>query len=494
VRIPYPERIPLHGVAVFAAFLFAIQILEGTALYFAVGSALFLLIATFAFNVAGGLTRASGAYVFFYALLVVLVGLFYKAFLGEPAQSNLLDPRTTIEVYVGGVSGMLAAVVVSRRFTRKSGLLQEVLKDSLMYRASIGCMLFGSAGPFLIGMLGSAPLQTAFGQLNQLISLGIIIGVVSQIRRSGGTRSLNLPIFLGMAYSFTFYGVLGFSKQGLLTPLLCWFLPVCALRFRLSVFQVAACAAGAFVVFYYLVPFSQYGRRFVVDGQSLGERAQVAFRVLENPQESRQGFAADQTQGFSLRYYDQPQGFWDRLNFVAVDDALINVTDQGKVFGYLPLKIGFLNVIPRVLWPGKSNIGGFGYMYLREITGVSNEGDENVGIAFSPTSEAYHMGKWVGLLIVAPLIWFLLFVVFDSLFGDVRATPWGLLAVAMISHTAPEGGLMGPIYMMTFGTEIFVFCALFASFVAPALASFVLGPDRRRSTPALTLQPSAAPQ
>src|ERR1035437_9070281 len=67
--------------------------LEGAALYF---------------SAAGGLTRASGAYVFFYSLLVVIVGICYKAYLGEPAQSNLRDPRTDIEIYVGSITAMLA--------------------------------------------------------------------------------------------------------------------------------------------------------------------------------------------------------------------------------------------------------------------------------------------------------------------------------------------------------------------------------------------------
>ena len=35
------------------------------------------------------------------------------------------------------------------------------------------------------------------------------------------------------------------------------------------------------------------------------------------------------------------------------------------------------------------------------------------------------MATWVGVLVIAPLIWFFLFVVFDSLFGDLRATSLG---------------------------------------------------------------------
>jgi hypothetical protein len=176
VRVPFPERIPIEGMAIFAISLFVIQQFEHTALYFSVGCLLFLLIGAFAFNTAGGLTRVSGGYVFFYSLLVVVVGLCYKAYLGEPAETNLLDPRTTIEVYVGGITAMLGAVVLTRRFCPRTGLLQNLMKDSDMYRISIGCMVFGAGAPFVISLLGDfgTRLLTAFAQLNELIPLHVL--------------------------------------------------------------------------------------------------------------------------------------------------------------------------------------------------------------------------------------------------------------------------------------------------------------------------------
>lgn len=491
MRIPFPERVPMDRVAIFAAALFVIQSLEGTALYFSVGCVAFLLIAALAFNVAGGLTRASGAYVFFYSVLVVIIGICYKAFLGEPAQSNLLDPHTDIEVYVGGITALLAAAFVSRRFTRKSGLLQNVLKESAMYRASVGCFVFGVGGPFLIALLGEAGsrLNSAFSQLNQLIPLGIIIGVMYEIRRSGGTRSANLPMALAGGYFFLFYGLLAFSKQGMLTPLYCWLLPVCALRFRLSRLQIISCCLGVFIIFHYLVPYSQYGRRFHRPDQTFSQNLAITVRLLESPKETRRNFEEDPG---GAGYYNTPQGFWDRLQFVSVDDALINITDQGKVFGLMPIKAMALNAIPHVLWPNKPSFN-FGNAYAHELGGMAEE-DTSTGIAFSPTSEAYHMAKWVGVLVVAPLVWFVLFVLLDSLFGDLRATPWGLLVLAEISHIAPEGCLTGAISLMTYGTETFIFCAFFATWVAPIFAIAVLGSDRREATRQPSFQPALTPR
>ena len=88
------------------------------------------------------------------------------------------------------------------------------------------------------------------------------------------------------------------------------------------------------------------------------------------------------------------------------------------------------------------------------------------------------MDKWIGLLAVAPACWLMLFVVFDNLLGDLRSTPWGLLALALLSHTAPEGGLNGTIVLVTFGVETLVFCAFFARWIAPFFAIAVLGPAK----------------
>jgi hypothetical protein len=488
----------MNRAAIFAVALFVIQRFEGTALYFSVGCVAFILIAAFAFNTAGGLTRASGAYIFAYSVLAVILGLCYKAFLGEPADSNLLDPHTDIEVYVGGITAMLAAVIVSRRFSRKSGLLQNLLKESEMYRSSVGCIAFGIAGMFIIALLGQsgALLQTAFAQLNQLIPLGIIIGVMYEIRRSGSARSINLSIIIGAAYYF-FHGVVGFSKQGMLAPLFCWLLPVCALRFRLSAWQMLSFLLALFVVFHYLVPFSQYGRGFVPEGATQSDRIAIAIPFLEHPEETRRLYYEVENEflGQELSsYYNTPGGFWERLQMISPDDRLIEVTDQGKVFGLLPIKLELMNAVPHVFWPDKPGTN-FGNMYAHDISGVSQgEGDTETGISFSPTAEAYHLARWVGVLVVAPLIWCIFFTAYDTILGDLRASPWGLLGLATITFIAPEAGVTGVIHLLTFGVEILVFCAFFATWVAPLFAIALLGPDRRKSQSRISFRPTLTPR
>jgi len=477
VRIPFPVRIPLNRVAIFAATLFVIQQCEGTALYFSAGCTAFIMIAAIAFNIGGGLSRVSGVYVFLYSTLVVILGLCYKAYLGEPAQSNLRDPHTTIEAYVAGITVMFAAVYLSRKLSRKTGIMQNILVKSQMYRSSIGCIVFGLTVPILFSLLGpeAIRLQKGFAMLDLFVPLGILIGVIYEIQHSRGTRSINLPVLFAILFCFC-QGVLGFSKQGMLNPLVCWFLPVCTLRYRLSMLQIASCLLGTFILFHYLVPYSQYGRGFIDDKQSFDHKISTSLNMLEHPNSTRNKYFESLTPE-SASYYNKPQGFWDRLQFISIDDGLINATDQGKVFGLWPVKASFLNAIPHIIWPNKPDIR-LGNTYTHEFTPNMPVEDTTTGISYSAIGEAYHWAKWPGVLLVAPLIWFLFFVVFDTLFGDLRATPWGLLVIVSLSHVAPEGMISGLIALLTLGAEAIVFSAVCATWIAPYFAIAVLGPER----------------
>ena len=126
--MPFPERIPLQRVLLAALVLVSLQQLQRTSLVFSIFSFLFIVIAAITFNTAGGFTRPSGSYVFFYSVLGLIVGLIYKAYLGEPADSNLRNPILTIQVFTGGITAMLLAVIISRKISRKKAFLTNIVK------------------------------------------------------------------------------------------------------------------------------------------------------------------------------------------------------------------------------------------------------------------------------------------------------------------------------------------------------------------------------
>ena len=261
MRIPFPERVPINRVGIFTLVLFAIQRLEGTPFYFSVGCSLFILIAAFAFNTAGGLTRASGVYVFSYSTMAVLIGVCYKAVLGEPAQSNLIVPRTDIEVYVGSIAGMFAAVVVSRRFSRSTGLLQNLLKDPQCtappsdvsssvssVRSPLRCL--ARAERSCKPLLRSAESVDPPRNHHRRHVRDPAQRRHSQRQPGSYHRRRLLDFFLEMT---------GFSRQGMLTPFYCWLLPVAAMRYRLSSWKMISCLLALSSSFIPSSPFRNTG-------------------------------------------------------------------------------------------------------------------------------------------------------------------------------------------------------------------------------------------
>jgi hypothetical protein len=354
-----------------------------------------------------------------------------------------------------------------------------------MRQASIGCMVTGLALTAILTLVPrqSGSVLSSLGQLNGFLPLAIILGVIYEIRKSGGTRSINLPVVISGGTVFIVSGILGFSKQGLFTPLLCWAVAAGSQRYRLSIRQVIGITLVTMFMVYYLVPYSQYGRNFKVSASSAAENGvevtemsalrqnfEVAVSLLSNPGYSRRQFEHADTPGRVdgiPAYFDTPQGLFDRLQMLSMDDAIINVTEQRGRLGLGPIVLDFENFVPHFLWPGKP-ILRMGNFYAHEIGMIGPE-DETTGISFSPIGESFHLARWLGIFVLAPILWITLFSIFDSLCGDVRKYPWGLLALVAFGHVAPEGGLGSLIYMLWYGSISICFAALAATYLMPLL-------------------------
>lgn len=478
--------------------------MQGTDHLFSLCCFLFILIATFTFNLAGGLTRPSGAYVFFYAVLVVIIGLCWKAIVGEAADSNLAAPSTTIRVYLVGICSMLIAVWISRKLlTPKQSLLDDLVTDANMQRSTMGCMVTGIVIAVIFTATGpnqNGSVLSALAQLNRFLPLTVILGTIHEIRKSGGRRSVNIPVFISGAVIFL-DGVMGFSKEGMITPFLCWLLAAASRRYKVSAMHIVGGLSITFFIFQYLVPYSQYGRNY--RGESFSENLNVAIDFLSNIGYVRSQYIQsemDANENLARGYFTNRAGFFDRLQMIAPDDSLISFTEQHSPIGLYPIPLLFENLVPHFIWPNKPTWRG-GNFFAREMGGIA-EDDTTTGISFSPTGEAFHLAGWTGVFLVAPLFWIALFTLFDSLCGDVRKSPWGLIIIIVFSHLAPEGGLGGMAYAMGYITAALLFCVYMAAYIMPIIGDMVIGPGRKPlrfansvrhpSTPVRAIDPSEA--
>jgi hypothetical protein len=477
VRLPFPDHISLVAIFYFAGTLCVIQLLQGTNPTFALFGAAYIVVAAIAFNVAGGFSRTTGAFVFFNAVLSAILGFCLKAYLGEPADSNLQNPNLTISVYLAGMCMMLVAVFLSRRLSAKRPLLGKMVTDANMQTATVGCMVTGFL-IFFAGFVvpgGNGTVLSALNQINRFLPLAVMLGVLNVIRRSGGTRSVSFPILVSASFMFV-TGVLGFSKEAMIVPFVCWVIAAASQRYRISRFQLGGMVFVAFLIFYYLVPYAQYGRTYREEGEPFNIEATISLLsnldyVREQYYESSTGALEERVQG----YYNSAQGFFDRLEMISIDDALIHHTEQFGTFGFTPVIQSFQNIVPHFIWPDKPSLLS-GNVYAHEV-GLLAEEDYSTGVSFSSTSVAFHLMGWRGIFLIAPAIWLLLFTIFDSLCGDVRKAPWGLLVTVLFAHAAPEGDINAIIYMCFYVGFAIVFAAVMGAYVMPVVGTFFIGPE-----------------
>ena len=499
MRLPFPESIPFVPVFLFALLLCIIQQLQGTNPLFSLGCFAYILVATIAFNVAGGFTRPSGAYIFFNSVLGVIIGLCVKVYLDEAADSNLLSPVLTIGVYFFGMCMMLAAVYLSKRVRPKRALMGKMVTDANMQTATVGCLVAGIL-IYVIGYVipgGNGSVLSALNQLNRFFPLAIILGVINTIRRSGGTRSVNLPVLIAAGLMFI-TGLFGYSKEGMIAPFAAYALAAASQRYRVSRAQIVVGIFATIFIFRYLVPYAQYGRNF--RDESGARNYEVSLSLLSNLGYVREQYlesSADAYEERVLGYYNTPQGFFDRLQMISIDDALIHRTDQFGFFGLSPMVGAFENIVPHFIWKDKPQ-GVIGNVWAHEV-GMLADADESTGISFSSTASTFHMAGWKGILLAAGT-WFFLFLIFDSLCGDVRKTPWGLLVMVLFAHAAPEGDITAIIYMCFYTVYAIVFAGIMGAYVTPIIGSFFIGPQgimirrgvRIRSIPS-RLRPPVSP-
>jgi hypothetical protein len=471
----------MWGACLFATVLLVVQLTQGTSPYFALCCFGFMMVSAATFNLAGGFSRTSGAYVFFFSTLTLILGLCTKAILGEAADSNLLAPQKTISVYFGGILAMYCAVFAARKFTPRKAILQDLVTDKNMQNATVGCMMAGFIIQITLALVPktNGSFLSALSQINRFFPMAIILGVIHQIRKSGGKSSINLPVLFAGA-NILYLGLVGFSKEGIFTPLACWLAAVSCQNYKLSRTQIAAISVTVALMFVYLVPYAQFGRNLQGPEDTVISRIETVAGLLSNLDMVREEYKAtiatdilEQQHG----YFNKDVGFFDRLQMISMDDSLIELTDRLGPHGISPLIEDLENLVPHFLWANKPAVTG-GNSYAHEVGGIVTESDDTTGISFSAMGEGYHLAKWIGILLAAPVLWTMLFTLFDSLCGDIRLSPWGLLIVVYYAHMAPEGGLGSTIYAMGYIAFGLIVAALSAAYLMPILGTLFKGPER----------------
>jgi hypothetical protein len=466
VRLELPTRVPLPKVFVFASLL-----------YFA-----FVILSAIAFNLAEGFTRLTGAYVFWYSMLIVIVGVTWKAVLGEPADSNLVDPLLDMSLYAASMVMLLLVTLLNRKMDfRPLGVGGGFSKAELNYTAAgLGCIVVWLGILYAVPIFGNAPggIVSALTQVNVFGPLGIILLTIGAIKDSGGRRSVNLIsqcVFVYVAYQ----GLTSYSKQVMILPMVCWAVGAFYARLKVRFVHVVAVILMAVVSFAFISPLSAC--RDLAETKDDFGHVVLAYYFLTHwdyfqahVKQLQENEAAGNENGTS-EYYDTPQGsLIERLSMISPDDGLFTFTAQGHYEGMAPIYQYFANSAPHFINPNKEMTYG-GNMYAHEMGSGLAEDDHTTGISFSPVGEAYHCVGWGGIFWLLPMIWIMLFSSVDFVVGDMSKYPWGLMVVVYFAHAAPEQLVGGMIYFMGYGNLGMLIAIIVVTRLAPIVGTLFLG-------------------
>jgi hypothetical protein len=481
MRFPIQSRLDPKAMAVFIVIVFIGQIAESTSLEFASLTAIYLVLWASAFNVAGGLRYPSGAFIFSNGLFSVVMGFGAKVILGEKAESHLAAPIMTMVVYAVSMMMMLIVAVIVRHLRPAKGFIKGFSTTWELKRASLVCLVCGVGLSALVaGSSGPGSALSALRQVKGFLPLTIIFGTVYEIRRSGGKRSMNWVVKLGIGVSFLL-GLVNFGKEGMLIGFLAWGFAAMSEGYDFKPVPIISLAAGFVFFIYYLAPYSQYVRDQRSDSGRLVDDIPIALQYLGDLPNTRRLYLAEQEQvdiSYGPHLYDKGEGFLDRLVQVSFDDFLVDFTERGHVFGLLPTYIAYANVIPHFIWADKPT-GASGNMYMRE-TGILPDSDTTTGISIGAAFDAFHQASWLGVLLLLPFDLIVIFMIVDSVAGRVSDSPFAVLVMMMTFQAGAAAGLDGPIGLATVGMEGILFIVFVVKVVAPRVIS-VIGARQQNS-------------
>jgi hypothetical protein len=476
-------------VFVYSAVFFCVQQIQHTGLYFSMLYFVFVVLSVVGFNFAEGFSRITGAYIFWYSTLIVIVGVTWKSVVGEPADSNLLDPLLDMSLYAASMVMLVLVTLVNRKIDfRAMGVGGGFSKGEMNYTAAgLGCCVVWLGIVFSGFLFGNAPggLISALNQVNVFGPLTIILTTIGAIKDSEGRRSVGI-VGLVAVIGFEYLGLQAYSKQLMLTPMVCWAVGCFYARLRLRFVHVVAVVLLALLSFGFISPLS--ASRDLGEGLDSDQHIALAWYLFWHPtylhQHVKQNEVEDPQDVGLAEYYDVPQGsLIERLSMIPPDDQLFNYSAKDHYEGMEPIYQYFGNLIPHFLNPDKV-VSFSGNLYAHEMGAGLSEDDYSTGISFSPVAEAFHCMGWGGILWLLPVIWIILFSSVDFIVGDMRKHPWGLMVVVWLAHAAPEQLVGGMIYFIGYGNFGMMLAIIVVTRIAPILGALFMGktavPSNRR--------------
>jgi hypothetical protein len=409
--------------------LFICELLIGTDLSFAVQIALTLLAATLTIRVLGP-ASISGLMIGFMMFTYVGFSQIAKTVLGQPAQTNLAAPDTTVSVILIGTLSICAGALLVDRFLRGRRLLEyRFTTDQLVGLRNLSFIVGGISTAINYQQAGADFTDASYGGIGAIANefsfftyLALMADCWAVLTRSDGRRSTSPTVLLQIG-ALTVYGILSNSKQGTALALVAYLIASIAYRRRVTKWQILVTAASAIVGVIVIYPATQLIRG----------RASVNHSVAGSADDLLQQFVADPAS--VMREWDlyrsvpieqmsvHEQGLFylgsiddlvGRFLLIANTDVIVDAVNEKGPYGLDLVTHGFLMAMPTLLLPDKPRINTCDL--ITWFYGIRPEMDEPSNPTIGIFADCYAAALWPGVVIF-PFLMMLIFLPTVQIYG-----------------------------------------------------------------------------
>jgi hypothetical protein len=498
---PLPLRFGAFGWTAGTAFVyFLAQLAVGTDFRVAILFSLAIVFGLAAVQAGGGFRSAFGILNAVLLADFLLIGIFLKVLMGEPADTNLYSPVTTALVMAFGFLGLWIAATAVKQFPKPKNQVMPRSYSAREYLALAIIFMVFTYGGYLIGMrpdLEGEGLQTGgiLGYARAFSSFRsfAIVPVMFYVWKAGHKRFLSHPMVLGVLLFETAAGILATGKQEAVEPLFLYGV-VAVMRLGFANRKIWALAALAAVFYAGLVyPYSQYiryngGRQ----GNALYRIESIedtVWRLLTDP--TFRDLVSARIDLPTRLYWNSPSmAPFSRLAMVCEADRLIAATERTEGYtGWETITWGFKLLTPHALLPNKPIYGANNY--LAHIAGDAAMRNDETQWAYGVFANFYNAFGLVGVLLGSSVLFASFYCWLTLFFGNPKwsshptAAGLGLILIlGSYQHSLVENSVSNVIASLATPVMLAVMCFLgkWTAAIFPAISQR-LGIRRRNRFP-----------
>jgi len=440
MRIPFPKTIPLRPLLVILTIILCIQLIEGTDPAFAVLMLVAQLAAAITFNHLGGMTHMAGAFCLFAILPAVTVPEISHLFLGQSGDFKMVHPLTTAGVCaVFFVCVMISGLLVSS-MSHPVAFLDHIRFSILELRivSALSCVFAIYIAFEMLTLktpVEDGSLQAALNHFYPLLlAISIMMATYVRIATTDGESVMNWYIAFLLILAIV-PGIMSASKEGMLTPLLCWIVVVASSRHRFSWFGILGLAAGLYVVLIFVYPFSQNARFLVRTAATLSERTSIIIEFIRDPSQFPDFISEESGESSGFGPSSSKVNIIARYSVLQSIDMLIDADQRlgyTSIERYTPVLV---SVVPHAIWPNRpapitSNELGHKAGFAMDAN------DTTTGIAIGSPALFFDLGGWLALIVYTLLSFTIFFLVTVRIVGSSFGSIWGLVITGTEANLA----------------------------------------------------------